>query len=181
MIKFVLLGMTACGVLLSGCESSQLSETASPASVDKSSSGVEELAKVSASDDDFNANASAFLKAVTTENAQTLSLYSEGITENGNLIPRIKEYINGPIRKVHQGERLKFKMWGDYGNDFSVIFYQESAELFISKVDIDYLKKNYLKTYFVCDFTKVNGGWKLRNGFCYDETDGPYAEEDPNL
>lgn len=40
-----------------------------------------------------------------------------------------------------------------------------------------YLKEQWMKRYFACEFSVVNGAAKLADHFCFAETSGPFASE----
>jgi hypothetical protein len=41
-----------------------------------------------------------------------------------------------------------------------------------------FLKKNWMKRYFACQFIAKDGKWFLHENFCFFETDGPYYSGD---
>jgi hypothetical protein len=61
------------------------------------------------------------------------------------------------------------------GHIFSVLFYRKP---FANRLeDRAYLEKEYMKTFFVCNFDDTSGRWILSHPImCFDETEGPYEQ-----
>lgn len=134
-------------------------------------------------DVEFLSNAENFLVALFAADESRLLAYEAfpgALSENHNrLADRNRKFIQGPLSKVRAGGRLVPVLDGRRGHLFTVLFVQED---FVGKSrDSKFLSKSYLEHYFACAFDDSTGRWLLRDGFCYDETDGPYPDDDPDL
>jgi len=121
--------------------------------------------------------AADFLLAIRTRDYVKLHEFqaeNNQFLPNGRLGLEDESYLKDAIEPIITKFDLEHREWGRKGNDFAIIFFPASDKNFIDSIDIEYLRSEFMKRYFICDFSEIGGKWKLQNGFCFSEMDGPY-------
>lgn len=115
-----------------------------------------------------------FIKALKSKNGVELAKFNKYGNRPSN---EDLEFIQRDILPLIGTSKISFKIWSKKGAQFSVIFFLSKEKKHIRQKNITYLRENYLRTYFICNFKNLDANWKLVNGFCYSEMDDPYAPE----
>ncbi len=122
-----------------------------------------------------DASAAAFVTAIRSGNMSALRAYFPKDYPSSELAPNapaIRFTKNALLPIVREGP-IEAKETARKGHLFSILFYQAR---FKGRLDSkSYLEKDYLKSFFVCNFDDSTGRWILADPImCYDETEGPY-------
>ncbi len=117
---------------------------------------------------EIDAGAETFMQAISSDNPDLLAAYYDIPPEKVDV-----DFAHITLRKIVADAPVSAKeLWRD-GDRFSVLFYQTRFKGQISQSH--YQQTQYLKSFFVCNFTEAKGRWKVANPvLCYDETEGPY-------
>jgi len=130
-----------------------------------------------------------FLEALLSRDPARLAAYEpfpNAFLASGRPSPALDAYLYGEadghrssVVRVAEKGPLGIMLDGQNGADFTVLFYMQAHRHRMR--DIEFLRENFMNEYFACEFTKSQGRWQLRNGVCFDETEGPYPNNDPDL
>lgn len=121
------------------------------------------------SDAEIEAGAQGFLRAILSDDDNKLLAFYPG-TEISSVDT---EFAHTTLRKIVKGRSIATRQLWRQGNKVSIEFYQTQYK---SRLDEkDYQQKDYLKTFFVCNFSDASGHLMISDPvLCYDETEGPY-------
>lgn len=131
-----------------------------------------------------------FLEALLSEDVERLAAFEPlpgFIQAEFRRDPSLRSYLYGadsgePTRSFASIARrgpLGIMLDGQNGDDFTILFYLESQRDRMREES--FLREHFMIDYFACEFSRVRGEWKLRHGVCFDETEGPYPNNDPDL
>jgi hypothetical protein len=128
--------------------------------------------------------ATAFLDALLSKDERQLHAYTNegvGFFESGHLQRDIAEFLyedHGDWKSVSSiaGIGHLESVVIPQGENVAIVLYVPS----IHKkhiADATFLKTQWMKKYFACQFNTSSQQWKLYGNFCFAETDGPFPED----
>jgi len=122
-----------------------------------------------------DASAAAFVDAIRSGNMSALRAYFPQDYPASELAPNAPDvtFTKDTLLPIVRGGPMGAKETVRKGHLFAILFYQmRFKERLDSKT---YLEKDYLKSFFVCNFDDSTGRWILADPImCYDETEGPF-------
>jgi hypothetical protein len=128
--------------------------------------------------------ARSFLNALLAKNETRLYSYTNsgaGFFEGKHLAKEISDFLYGDhegwksVTRIAESGPLE-SVIVPQGNHVVIVLYVPAA----NRKDIGgahFLKSQWMKKYFACQFDISNQQWKLVANFCFAETDGPYPED----
>jgi hypothetical protein len=120
----------------------------------------------------------AFLDALKNENAIQLATFGVPLMKRGKLFDYDQELIQVHLKPVLSQDNLTCSVTDRVdGGIIRIMIYPARFAHQIQEQDMEFLKSQYGKNYFACEFSTISGKWKSVPNLCFNETHGPFEAE----
>lgn len=120
----------------------------------------------------------AFLNAIKNGNANQLATFGVPLDRRGKLFEYDQALIQVHLKPVLSQNNLTCSVTDRFENgQIRVMIYPVKFGNQIRQKDLNFLRNEYFKSYFACEFSIVSGKWKSVPNLCFNETHGPFEAE----
>ncbi len=119
-----------------------------------------------------------FLNAIKNGDASQLSGFGVPLEQPGKLFEHDQALIQEFLRPVLSQNDLVCTVTDRLKNgQIRIMIYPVKFGHKIRQKDLNFLRNEYFKNYFACEFSIVSGKWKSVPNLCFNETHGPFEAE----